>query len=170
MIGFKPRKEGTCINQKQRTAVEPLQVNICQLLRRKWNGCQKQNICVWWVGVWEFLFSYFFFLLEGKEAQRSQEDTHGWNALHIWDGKLCCIKSKSSFWRMYYGCSFTGAWPTGPSVSLHHVCDPGPPLQPPCGQIVFRRQKLLELLEPLLRPKTVPSFSPFYPHTGALKN
>lgn len=97
-------------------------------------------LCVmsWSLRVFISWFFFFFFLLEGKEAQRSQEDTHGWNALHIWDGKLCCIKSKSSFWRMYYGCSFTGAWPTGPSVSLHHVCDPGPPLQPPCGEIIFR--------------------------------
>ena len=29
------------------------------------------------------------------------------------------------------------------------------------------REKFLELLEPLLRPKMVPSFSPFHPHTGA---
>lgn len=43
--------------------------------------------------------------------------------------------------------------------SSHHV-----------GRSYSGRQKLLELLEPLLRPKTVPSFSPFYPHTGALKN
>lgn len=83
-------------------------------------------------------FFDFFFLNGKKEAQRSQEDANGWNALHIWDGKLCSIKSKSSFWRMYYGCGFTGAWPAGPATSLLHVCDPGPPLQPPCGKIIFR--------------------------------
>lgn len=56
------------------------------------------------------------------------------------------------------------------SVSLHHVCDPGPPLQPPCGEIIFREAEASRTAGATAQARTVPSFSSFYPHTGALKN
>lgn len=172
MIGFKPRKEGTCINQKQRRAVEPLQVNTCQLLRRKWNGCQKQNICVWWVGVWEFLFPDFFFFFYWKERKLKEAKkilmdemlcTYGMESCAVLSQKAAseeCIMAAAS-------------QVPGPLAPLYH-CTMCVTLVLHSSRRVGRsysgRQKLLELLGPLLRPRTVPSFSSFYPHTGALKN
>ena len=68
---------------------------------------------------------------------------------------------------MYYGCSFTGAWPAGRSVSLHHVCDPGPPLQPPSGLITFREGEVSRTAGATAQAKDGPLLLPFHPHTGA---
>lgn len=54
-------------------AVEPLQVKICQSLTRKWSGFQKQNICVWWVGVWEVFIFGLFFLMEKKKSKEARK-------------------------------------------------------------------------------------------------
>lgn len=116
---------------------QPLQVKICQSLREKMEWISEANIYVWWVGVLGVFVFYFLFLMEKKEPKRSQQDTNGWNALHIWDGKLRSAKLKSSFWRKYCGCGFTGVWPAGPATSLRHVFGPGPPLQPPCRKVIF---------------------------------
>ena len=141
--------------------------------KMKWMS-EAKYLCVmsWSLRVFIFWFFFFFFFFYWKERKLKEAKkilmdemlcTYGMENCAVLSQKAAseeCIMAAASQvpgpLAPLYHCTMCV---TLVLHSSHHV-----------GRSYSGRQKLLELLEPLPRPKTVPSFSPFYPHTGALKN
>ena len=141
--------------------------------KMKWMS-EAKYLCVmsWSLRVFIFWFFFFFFFFYWKERKLKEAKkilmdemlcTYGMENCAVLSQKAAseeCIMAAASQvpgpLAPLYHCTMCV---TLVLHSSHHV-----------GRSYSGRQKLLELLEPLPRPKTVPSFPPFYPHTGALKN
>lgn len=126
VIGFRPRKEGTCINPKQMVQLSLYRFNSVPVFEETWRGFQKQNICVWWVGVWEG----FYFWME-KNPQRAKKTLMD-KMLCTYGVENCTCLSQNAASGDHSG--FASQVPDPQTAALLHVFGPGPPLQPAMGE------------------------------------